>query len=696
MTDPLPNDSRRRPWFFALALLLSAVGYLGFAVHAAYELPATADENLYVQTARVALAAGHWDHPDMRFQGPFGLVFNQLFVGRDWTDEERQEVTPELLFRARLGMLGFGLVTLVGVAFWSRRLFGDPGGALAALAFGLHPLVIGYGALVNVDMAHAATTLLTAWFTTAFVLRGRWSDLVGVGVALGLAVGTKYLALALAPFVGALVLVGAWRRCERQHVAVTLAAGLGLVALTFASLHAVYLFRAGFAFDFQPVSPLFESLYALPGFRAFAGLLPSDFVAAVDRLVAMDGERSIFYLGRYRPNPKSYYLVAALLKTPPGVLIASAASLVVCVVGQPRLSREARGALCVLLVLVALPLLVLTFGSSFKVGVRYVLQFAPLVAVALGVLGLFADRLTATALAVLLVASNVPATLAWAPNEIAYLNVLARRDGLVAPYWFADSNLEWRQNLERGPRLLRERYGELDVLRGIDGPRFGRVAAYLPDLVQRDPRDATRAWHWLTPFTPVDVQDAAWWVFEVTPESYRAALEQCDDPRVPADFFSGLVAAKRFDEARAVLPEVEAPLRPLLEAVLEFAETGNANRIELAGRALAAGYPEWSLRVLANGEPTPASTWIVARALLTQLRFDEAIEVLTMSGFVAETPDLALTLAEVLVRRWRATEARALVGEHGVAMRARNAEWFDRVLAKLEHREAVLNLSLAR
>ena len=605
-----PDDLPRAPLFFGAITVVVLLIYASLAFTSARDLPRTADEARYIETSRVALEVGHWNHSDASFQGPFGLVFNQLLIGDLWTEATKAEISDEIVFRARLGMLPFGLLALLGVAYWTRSLFGDRAGAIAVTAYGLHPLVVGYGALVNVDMAHAATTLLSAFATALYVARGRWTDLAAVGIALGLAVGTKYLALTIAPCVALLVVVGATKHSKSQAGWRVLIASLMLLAVTVGTLHAVYLFRSGFAFGFQPESPAFQRCFGIPGFEWFVGILPMDLLAGLDRLLVFDGERTILYFGRYVENPKSYYLASLGLKSPPVVLLLALLTPLVWALGWRRIPERARSAGLVLLVLVVPPMLLLTFGSSDKVGVLYVLQFLPLCAVLAGALGWFADRWTARITCLALVIGSVPALAWWHPNHIAYFNPFATRDGVVRSDLFDDSNAEWGQNLERGPWLLEKRYGgDIDVLRGRAAPRFGRVAAYLHDLNEPDPEHPDRAHHWLTPFEPVAALDASWWVFEIDEPTFERAARASDDPRISEAYFVALVDAGRFERARAELANLAPDRVELCGRALDYFELGESHDPKgLADELHAAELTQWALEIREDNGGSPEAT----------------------------------------------------------------------------------------
>ncbi|MEM7307290.1 MAG: glycosyltransferase family 39 protein [Planctomycetota bacterium] len=663
-------------WLAGLLLL----SYAGWTATAAVALPATTDEALYLGAGRASLRHGTWDHPDQRFQGPFGLYFNQLWlVGEDASAYVRP-VAQGVVARGRVGLLPFGLLAGALVFAWSRRAFGEVGGLLSLGAFCLHPLMVGYGALVNVDMAHAATTAGTAFLLWRLVRSPRAGGVLAVGAALGLALGTKYLAVVFAPCVAAVVVaLGArGRRGARAVGRAALWAGL-LVAAVLATLHAVYLFREGAA----PLDPAayrsapLRGLAATPGLGLLLGATPHSYAIGLDTLLAFDDPtREVYLRGSYGPDRWSYYLWAVALKTPEPVLALLVAAAVCAGVRLARgtLADEERSTLALVALLIAVPLAALSFFSAYKVGIRYVLQLAPLAFVGLGVVGRALERggvprrwlAAAGGAAALLLGAEL--ALAW-PNQLAYYNRACGGSGRAYRY-FNDSNSEWGQYTERGLELLRaSEQAPFEALLGADGPRFGRVAVHLRELTRRDPESAaggTR--HWLDPFEPLASAGAAWWLFEVTPEDFeRAAANNGTDARVREDLVHAWVLAGEVEPARRLVAELAPARRAPWEALLagEAAPSADEGARGLAGAFLARGYPDIAVRLLADRDRLDArGATVLATAQLALRRLEAALALLEREA--EERPDATnlLLLLSMDTRLGRRAEARALLERH--------------------------------
>src|SRR5262249_49130480 len=115
---------------------------------------AATDEPAYFHAARIIHERG-WVHPQTWLPGPPPLFANQLLVPALPPEELAHEQPDAVLFRARLGMLPFALLSAALVFLWAWRLFGEAGALLALVLHALNPLMLGYGATILVDSAHA-------------------------------------------------------------------------------------------------------------------------------------------------------------------------------------------------------------------------------------------------------------------------------------------------------------------------------------------------------------------------------------------------------------------------------------------------------------------------------------------------------------------------------------------------------------
>jgi len=639
------------------------------------------DESHYVRSGGLIESDG-WEEPITRVHGPLLYLFSGLLVGERPALERTAGIDPLVLFRARLGLLPFGLASAAVVFLWARRVFGNAGGLLALALTCFHPVFLGYSSVVSSDAIHTACLLACLALLARYLERPASGRLVALGSGYGLLLASKYLALLVAPgiLLAAALRAGLQRGSVRLRIARTALAALLVPSVALGVMHAAYGFRAGSAStdpeDYR--SPLVRGVLDVPVLGALAGVVPQPFLAGVDFQLRLGGEgnaeKRVFVDGRFRHEPRDFYLRALFWKTPEWTLLACAAGLIAIVTGAGRgAGPEGRRALALergTLVLLGLTALVLVGYLStiprIRSGVRYVLPVLPLGGLLAGAVArpAWVARLGARGTALLgaavLALSGLDVARAW-PNELAYYNSSA--GGTIAGWrHFNNSNSGWvlgRVGLER----LRGEEAAFTALTGASGPRFGRVAIRTRDLVQPDPEDPARARHWLLAFEPVRGAGDGWWVFDVTRDAFRRAASEARDPRVRADHAVALLGAGDLAAAREELARLSsdpggeaagAAARALLER-LEGAEAGAAapgERARLVSLWDAVGRSDRVLELLASppqgAAPDRREALWRARALAQEGRVDEAI--LVLEGLEA-LPEPALPLLFGLYRR---------------------------------------------
>ncbi|QDU69179.1 glycosyltransferase family 39 protein [Engelhardtia mirabilis] len=527
--------SRTTLYWLAVLALLGVYG--GSLLALAYQLPPTADERLYFSCGYHLVTYLDWSVYHLRYQGPLGLYLNQLFAGDlDPAVYTSQELMPALA----LGRLGIAFVALLTAALTFAAAFAviGRGGALLALAlFVLNPMLLGHGALVTTDMPHALATLLATAALLWCVQRPSAQRALVVGFACGLAVGTKYLAAVFVPLIAIVAITAVVARGDGQREASagrrlkvgSAALGAMVVGGLFA-LHAAYLFT-------QPFAPAAGDAYRSAAFAALDApllrqlprVLPLALAQGLDFMLSTDGvagPRAGYMLGAYHESTPLYYPLALAVKTPVVVLGAFALGAVALLLPSRRITSRQRVALGLLLALIVLPIAALTFGTSYKLGVRYLLQLMPLMAIVGGfavVTLAAAPSAVRRALAAGLVLAVVPVGLElrgiW-PNAIAYYNAPAGGSDAGLEY-FADSNTEWGQMKDLGLVRLEDEFGALQVVTRAGGPRFGRLAIYFDQLAPQSRQAAGPSDHWLLGFEPIGRTQGAWRAYDVRPDDYE-------------------------------------------------------------------------------------------------------------------------------------------------------------------------------
>jgi 4-amino-4-deoxy-L-arabinose transferase-like glycosyltransferase len=637
MSEAEPRVERAvdlRPSPTALALLLL---HALLVVWSAWEGPVTTDENNYFNGGRLILTEG-FVHDYALYQGPVPLAANQLFAPENAGQNLREDRVLKL--RARLGTLPFALLSAALVYLWARHLFGERGALLALLLHALSPLMIGYGALVAVDGHHAAVVLLTLFLLWRALETGSGRTLVLTGVALGVALGTKYLVVLLVPPV---LLAVTWRAARgesgtvRLRRAVGAVAAVGLTALVV--LHGCYGFSGGLAL--QPVEALrseqVRSLLATPVVGWLMRLLPAHFVHGLDVQMDLIRDHWVFLDGRFAPGHADFYLRALAYKTPEVTLLVLVLAVGVIVRGRLRGGRPSPAARSTLIAVVPYVLVAGTYMSlsSRQAGVRYALPFLPplfLLAGALGPLLCTRARLVG---ALGLVAGLHAIDLARGrPDWIAYYSTAAG-GRLHAWRHLRDSSSDFGQYEFDGAARMRARDDHPLTLDGLAGARFGRIAVDDDALRAQDPEDRTRPrMDWVTACVLVPPSlSASWWVFDVTPEALEQAVARSDDERLRRDLALAYLGAGRRPEAEAHLarlePALAEPLRRVVALEDQAAARPELGSLETLARAWrAVGRPDLVTGLMERHPALRESRvagLIEVRALEESLRFEEAL-----------------------------------------------------------------------
>src|SRR5215213_8564315 len=356
------------------------------------------------------------------------------------------------LFLARLGMLPFLWLLLAVCAWWGAQVGGAAGATLATMFAAANPNLLAHAGIAGTDLAPAAFVAAGAY---AWM---RWRELastaraIALGVALGLALTTKFSALA---FLGLTILFGETVRqlSVLQRVgdgsATRFSWRSALIALGAAAIvvWAVYRFRVG------PIAP---GGVPVPAPELFRGIMAF--------FTHGSGGHPAFLLGEVRLRGWwYYYLVVLAVKTPLPLLALAAVG------GADAVrARRAEGWTSLVPILGVVAVLLPALVSRVDLGVRIVLTVYPFLAI-LAARGAIAAWRSAGARAYVLARRAVVAALvagmlvtplrAW-PDYLAYFNAVAGRHPERV---LVDSNLDWGQDLYRLADTVRAR--RIDSLR---------------------------------------------------------------------------------------------------------------------------------------------------------------------------------------------------------------------------------------
>ena len=489
----MPNTARARLLTLTAVALLMLLG-CGLAASTWHVYGHTWDEPEHLAAGMALLDRGHYDydiqHPPL---ARLMLAAGPYLAGARSQGKPPPDGMPEgiailygsghydlYLTLARAGALPF-LALLIGMTYlWGRTVLGRAGALLATLLAATTPVLVGHGALAALDVPSAATCLLAMYAIQRWLETGRLMDALGMGLALGLAIGTKLSAI---PFcgLGGLVLLGlhAWSAPSRgdarepvrrlQWAAGVVLATLLIVAVLTAAYGGRIIYLTDHTHKFnQALGYLFgyvDGPLHDPAYRFFAEVpVPEAFqwiVGGIQALVVHNDSGHLSYLfGQLKLDGWRYFYAIALgVKTPLPLLLMGLA-------GLWRLARRGlaeRAALPLVLPLTFVALF--AFASVFShinIGVRHLLVLYPLLAIGAACLTVeilawlrrtphgTRRTLVIAALVVAGVAETWAAVAPW-PDYLPYFNVLAPHPERV----LVDSDLDWGQDFRRLTLRLR-------------------------------------------------------------------------------------------------------------------------------------------------------------------------------------------------------------------------------------------------
>ena len=362
---------------------------------------------------------------------------------------------PTLLWSARAAMVLFSLALLAITFFSARSLFGLRAAAIAAILVVFEPTLIAHGSLATIDVAAATCTMAAVWAAYEFAVKPTPASVLFLGVAIGLALDSKFLALTI-PWFALLIallpeLIG---KLNWRGLLYRLAGWTAACVISWTVIWAAYGFRYSAlphatkpSYDYSRIFASADLAHTFwPKFCWFLAnhrLLPEAYIAGLATLKSFDASAAYFFGSVYPEGVWYYYPIALLIKlTVPVILLALIA------VASRELWQRNRLAMLTLLIAV-ITCLAPVMAGRVNMGVRHVLPIFPVLVVlaAAGWLTLLGKSHMRTIVAVALIAFHVVSSLRSAPRQLSYANELAGGPTHLYKY-LDDSNLDWGQSAD--------------------------------------------------------------------------------------------------------------------------------------------------------------------------------------------------------------------------------------------------------
>lgn len=384
-------------------------------------------------------------HPDLSGEalsanntGPVDVQAGLAFLYQNRIPADR------ILFFARLPMIGVSAAFVLLLGLWTKRRFGPLAGLVTAGLFSLDPTVIAHGALVKNDMTVSATSFLAVIAWDWYLRSGKGIALVSSGLALGLALCSKYSALFLLPVFLVLYGLSHRRNPSLRHFAKSFAAAGALAILVILLFYAPYDAALLPHSRTAPGIPLRDAVdqstilgrrIAWIGSRL--GWRAHPYLTGLTTFAGHStGSHSAYILG-HRGNTGWWYYFpfAFLVKTPSAALVALGLAIPFAIT-QP---------------LLAIPILLfgaLSMSGNVDIGLRHILPIYPFLYALMG--AALADRRARYRNSVIAAIVGLTALESFAmfPDYMAFFNVLAGGPK-IGPKLLVDSNLDWGQDLKR-------------------------------------------------------------------------------------------------------------------------------------------------------------------------------------------------------------------------------------------------------
>ena len=372
----------------------------------------------------------------------------------------------DLTYRVRILPILFTLIAAILVYCAAREMFSCTTGLVALVLFTFDPTLLAHGDFVTTDMAASCTIFATCYALWRWYQKPTWPRATVVGIAAGIALGSKHSTVLLAPMIVALaagMLIVHYRNRETTSPGAlkTLGALTAIVAIAVFLLWSFY----GFRYNARPaplqMSPsLVDYAAPLGGFETkgilLAGrlkLLPESYLYGLTDVRAMANGMPSYFMGKvYKHGVWQYFPVLILIKYTLGML----GLLLLTAYAILRGWLRNWSALYFLIVPPAIYLFV-AMTSHLNIGARHILPISVFACVlaAAGAVTL-AQRSRGWAIVVAtLVALHVVTSLHAAPNYMSYAN--EAWGGPTQTYKFlSDSNTDWAQQLVATEKYIRE------------------------------------------------------------------------------------------------------------------------------------------------------------------------------------------------------------------------------------------------
>ena len=467
---------------------------------------------LFIKNINFPSDSRFWQQ-DVNGQWDFGNQF--LF----WSGNPAEE----MIFWSRIAMIFVLLLLGLYIFKWARELYGNKVALLALFLFSFSPTLLAHGRLVTTDVGAALGIAVATYYFLKFLKESSKKNILIAGLALGLALLTKFSTILLLPFLGFLLFV--WTFLNSQSLSQFLKSFIILLlkfvlVLAIAGL-VIWLVYYYHVFNYPPDRQASDAEYILASnpLQSLRHLLPNlsynpilrPLVQYLLGLVMVfqrgAGGNTTYFLGEVSNIAwKNYFPVVYLIKEPLAFFVLMIAGIlaVAFLVKKPfyqdswlRLKSWVKSYFAEFSFLAFIGLYwLVSLTGNLNIGVRHLLPIFPFMILLVSLMtALWTKPPYLKAKMVFL-----GALLCWQavsvinvyPSFLAYFNELAGGPSQGYVY-VTDSNLDWGQDLKRLNQWLEKMKISkiyVDYFGGSD-PRFYLGDKYLHWWSARQPLEMT-------------------------------------------------------------------------------------------------------------------------------------------------------------------------------------------------------------
>jgi hypothetical protein len=346
----------------------------------------------------------------------------------------------QIVFLARLPIIGLGMVMASLVFRWADARFGCWGGLLATTFCALDPNILAHERLSTTDIGGTFFIFLAAYAFWKTSQNPAVITTIFSGLALGLAFAAKLSALLFGPLLATIFLLDVrikrsvnWSQYLLKRIIILLA----ITSLAFLVVWGSYCFQIGTSTITEFPTPLPTYIHGVLTILDFAG-----------------GGRPSYLLGKISTSGWWYYFPVTLaVKTPLATLIG-------LLVATMMLLRQASRDDLFTLVPPVIYFAVST-TARLNLGYRHLLPMLPFLAVHIGRLPLPSPKdlqslkIARLAFSLLIASMLIFSNLTIYPHYLTYFNIIG---GGPENGWriLADSNIDWGQDLKELKRWMKQ------------------------------------------------------------------------------------------------------------------------------------------------------------------------------------------------------------------------------------------------